>query len=137
MKALSKWYVKDMKAALVDVFKLSDAGTRDILTNRIATAVVSGGDALLAAEVAAAVAPDDAAAAAPADAAAAAPADAAADVPMDPAGAPGAAAVDDAPMAPVADAVFAAPSDSGCRHALTMVCSSHALVRSRCCGTPV
>ena len=129
VKALSKWYVKDMKAALVDVFKLSDAGTRDILTNRIATAVVSGGDALLAAEVAAAVALDAAAAAAPADAAA--------DVPMDPAGAPGAAAVDDAPMAPVADAVFAAPSDGGCRHALTMVCSSHALVRSRCCGTPV
>ena len=93
----------------------------------VATAVVSGGE--LAAEVAAAVAPDAAAAAAPADAAA--------DVPMDPAGAPGAAAVDDAPMAPVADAVFAAPSDGGCRHALTMVCSSHALVRSRCCGTPV
>ena len=91
---------------------------------------------MLAAEVAAVVAPDAAAAAALADAAAAAPADAAADVPMDPAGAPGAAAVDDAPMAPVADDVFAAPSDGGCRHALTMVCSSHALVRSRCCGTP-
>ena len=57
VRALGKWYVKDMKAALTDVFKLSDAGNRADLTNRIAAAVVSGGEAaVLAAEASAAVA---------------------------------------------------------------------------------